>query len=90
MSVPLSPSPYEHVLLPDFVVIVILIGLKWNHRVVLIYITLMNKDVGHFFRRYSAILDYSVEESLSLYTTLIGLFGSLEFTFSGSLYIYQM
>jgi hypothetical protein len=37
---------------------------RWNLRVVLICISLKIKDVEHFFRSFSAIQYYSVENSL--------------------------
>jgi hypothetical protein len=55
-SVPLSPHPHQHLLSHEF--------LRLNLRVVLIRISLMIKDVEHFFRCFSAIQYSSVENSL--------------------------
>jgi hypothetical protein len=61
----------------------------WNLRVVLICISLMIKDVEHFFRCFSAIRYSSVENSLfsSLPLCLMRLFDFLESSFLNSLYI---
>ena len=64
-SVPLSPHPHQHVLSPEFLILAILTGVRWNRRVVLICISLMIKDVEHFFRCFSAIRYSSGENSLS-------------------------
>jgi hypothetical protein len=62
-SVPLSPHPPQHLLSPEFLILAILTGVRWNLRVVLICISLMIKDVEHFFRCFSALQCSSVENS---------------------------
>ena len=88
-SIPLSPHSRQHLLSPQFFILAILIGVRWNLRVVLICISLMIKDVEHFFRYFSGLQIFSVENPFfsSVPHFLIGLFGSLEFKFLSSLYI---
>jgi hypothetical protein len=47
---PLSPYPRQHLLSPEFFILAILTGVRWNIRVVLIWISLMIKDAEHFFQ----------------------------------------
>jgi hypothetical protein len=49
---------------PAFFILAILIGVRWNLRVIVIYISLKTKNVEHFFKCFSAIGDSSVENSL--------------------------
>jgi hypothetical protein len=42
----------------------ILIGVRWTLSVILTYISLMTKDLEHFFKHFSAIQDSSVEKTL--------------------------
>ena len=74
----------------EFLILAILTGVRWNLRVVLICISLMIKDVEHFFRCFFAIRYSSGENSLfsSEPHFLMGLFDFLEPTFLNSLYIY--
>jgi hypothetical protein len=53
-NVPLSPLPQQHVLSPEVLILDILIGVRWNLRVVLICISLITQDFKHFFRCFSA------------------------------------
>ena len=49
-SVSLSPYLPQYVLLLEFLILVILIGVRWNLRVVLIFVSMMIKDAEHFFQ----------------------------------------
>jgi hypothetical protein len=63
-NVPLSPHPCQHLLSPEFLILAILTGERWNLRAVLICIFLMIKDAEPFFRCFSAIWYSSGENSL--------------------------
>jgi hypothetical protein len=56
-SVPLSPHPSQHLLSTEFLILAILTGVRWNLRVVLIFISLMIKDDEYFFQ---VLLSHSV------------------------------
>jgi hypothetical protein len=88
-SIHLILHPLDHPLLPEFFILAILTGMKWNLRIVFSCISLMTKDVEHFFRCFSAIWYYSVEIFLfsSVRHFLIGLFSFPQSNFLSFLYI---
>jgi hypothetical protein len=67
--VPLSPHPCHHLQSPEFWIQAILTCVRWNLRIVLICISLMIKNIEHFFKCFSALHYSSVEKSLFNYVT---------------------
>ena len=90
-SVPFTPQPLQHKLSSVFLIFAILLGVRWNLRVVLICISLMTNDVEHFLKCLSALWDSSVESSLfrSVLHFFIGLCVLLVSNFLSSLYILE-
>ena len=49
-SVLLAPHPHQYMLSIEFLILAILMGVRWNLTIVLICISLMTKEVEHFLR----------------------------------------
>jgi hypothetical protein len=69
-SVHLSSHPCQNLLPLEFLILTTLINVRWNLRLFLICISLMTKDVEHFIKCFSAILDSSVKNSVYICTPL--------------------
>ena len=57
-SVPFPPQHLQHLLSPEFFILGILTGVRWNLSVVLIWIFLITKGAEHFFRCFKAIQEF--------------------------------
>ena len=76
MRVPISPHPCQHLLFSVFLIIAIIVSVKWYLIVVIICISLMANDIEHLFMCLLAIFISSSEKCLFEHFALfyIGLF----------------
>ena len=64
MKFPISPHPYQHLLLSDFLILAILVSIKWYLIVVWVCISLMTNDAEHFFMSLLVICIFFLEKCL--------------------------
>ena len=71
VRVSISPHPHQHLLLSNFLIPAILVGMKWYLIVVLIFICLMVNDVDHLFM---CLLDICISFISEKYKTIYHLY----------------
>jgi len=64
MKFPISPHPYQHLLLSDFLILANLVSIKWYLIVVSVCISFMTNDVEHFFMSLLVSCIFFLEECL--------------------------
>ena len=77
MKVPISPHPCQQLLF-CFLIIAILVGVKWYIIAILICIFLVTKDIEHFFMCLLAICISSLE---NVYSSPLSIFNWIAYLF---------
>lgn len=84
------PRPHQHLLLFVFLVMAILTGLRWNLKVVLVFICLMAKDIRAHFKMFPSHFHcFFWNVSVQFFSPSLIFFNSLMFSVLCSLYIIE-
>ena len=71
MKVPIFPHHHQHILLSVFLILAILVGIKWYPIMVLICISPMTNDIEHLFMCLLALCISTLEKCLQILCPLL-------------------